>query len=361
MKCEQCKHEIDDKLKFCPHCGTPIHLRTQQEFTNTLKKINKKKMLYKNLLSIASISMLAIPIIFSSLLIGIATLVIILGVDTFLGAKIAKLNREELLLKRDHEVNQSSFSDIQVPTSNQIDTPSSIMNTAYASPTNLEDNANKNIKRFLFLDTTLLAIVTVGLVLFGLLLLFVPFFYVIVDDTSVYELTKSSMLWNLGNENNFEYSNVLVDILNEAPITNFLFKDSDTALSIVGVSFILLFSMPFISTIGLIKRIYITIKYNSNKKFKQAVLYKYNTETRPSYTFGGIVFFLIMVTIFLPASDYLFYLQTYFNGLVNEFYIVTLICFMLALVLMFLYPIILGIKYKDDYKQAAFALKPDKK
>lgn len=340
MKCNHCNREIDDNSQFCPHCGVKTQQQSTPKPVRSTEEINKKIKLYKALLGVVSVLMLAMPILFGSW--GIVGLIILLGVDAFLGIKIAQFNRDKDLIKYNYS---------QYNTSDPFGQDSQV-----APMDNLNSKEDREITSYLRLDNICLTICSIGLVVFGLLLLFVPFFSVIIEDVSIYNLAESSFIWNLFADKEFVYAELLNNILQEGTITSFL-HEQDVDNTYFGVSFLLFFFIPICSAIACGRSFYNSYKYKTDSNFKNAIIYKYNNAKAPSYTFGTLILLAILTVLFLPALGFLVYLPTYFIELTNAFYFIVLACFLLFYIFMFLYPLFLQRKYK----QAMFALKPIKK
>lgn len=335
--CSKCHEKLSPDMFSCPNCGSPVHQHTSQ---NSLEGLNKRIVLYKRLLKISPILFFVVLIISPSIWIDIIGIAFLLGIDTFLDIKIAKLNRNKDSLKYNFcnaEGKRIPFDQTKI-----ID--------------NLNNKEDKEISSYLFLENVCSTITTIGLVLFGSLLLFVPFFSVIIDDISVYNLAESSLVWNLNlfSDKEFLYTDILADILQEGFITNFLYKQGD----LFGFSFMFFFIIPVCSAVGLGRNICNLCKYKTDISFKNAILYRYNNQATTSYIFGSLLLLVVLVGLFLPTLDFLFYLPTYFTETLTNFgYFIVLVGYLLFLVFLFIYPIAL----QKKYKQAMFALKPVKR
>lgn len=385
MKCEKCNKEIDDNVKFCSDCGEPVKAETKpinrQELEDKIKILEKKISVHKKLLPVIEIAILfVLPIFLSFLRFSILLRSLIAGICAVIpgiisGYKIAKFTREKNALKYNYEksletlvdnnespkehdsIENKDANESEIQVKSDFVKPTTIISSEHKI-LNLEEKADKEIRDYFHSSIKFNTVLSIASLVFALILFFAPFFSVIIDEISVYDIAESAMIWNWGKESEILYNDLFKSILENTFIARFLGEGGSEFLVIfIGTGLFISLSLPLGALGVLVQSFWRQYKYNTDKNFKIGTIYKYNQKPKRklSKIFLAIYATVVLIPFFLPVLNFLFYLPIYFDGFTNGFYIIALICYLLTWLMPFLSPLFI-----KNVKQASFALAPDR-
>ncbi len=227
-------------------------------------------------------------------------------------------------------------------------------------------DAEKTLEKHLFLNIIVGAIFAGGALLWGLLIFFVPYFSIIIEDNCDFNLVKGAMIWSWGSEESV-YQDLLMDIIRECTIskkifTTFLFMDEDGFYTLSISLFFVMFMTVGLAVWLPVNYGYRKYKFAFDKEYRAAIFYRYQQYSVEENKFSGawvvrIFLYSMLIILFLPTIEFLFVLPKYFDGLTDSIYYVVLALYLIFQVVYFSLTIVMSLMKNQKAAAWAFAKK----